>query len=450
MVTIRKNGSTEEARATRLQSYRIEEEDAVRRIHLREEPDGSGLMIVDASVIVHVNATALAIARAILDGEDVKGAQKRLRRMFRGVKRDQVERDYDKVHSVIFPKRHEEDECPWQDLASGEIEPFAAGVSAPYRADLAITYQCNNDCAHCYVARDKNMKSLRPEEWRLVLDKLWQVGIPHVCFTGGEATTCDFLVELVEYAEDTGFVTGLLTNGRRLSDRAYVETLLGAGLDHVQITLESHKPEVHNEMVGCEGFEETVLGIRNALAGDVFLVTNTTLTTKNAKDIEGTIDFLNDLGVRTFACNAIIYSGGGKTSGIGLSDMELPRILALVAERARRHKMRFIWYSPTRYCRLNPTELDIGYKRCTAGEYNICVEPNGDVIPCQSYYEVAGNILEDPWENIWSGKLFRQFRDRLNADEECRDCPDFDVCGGGCPLERETGVLRCQDGVSES
>ena len=61
----------------------------------------------------------------------------------------------------------------------------------------------------------------------------------------------------------------------------------------------------------------------------------------------------------------------------------------------------------------------------------MCIEPNGDVLPCQSYYAVAGNILRDPWRRIWNSDLFRGFRDRVGhpkacgLSEQCRQCPDL-------------------------
>ena len=61
---------------------------------------------------------------------------------------------------------------------------------------------------------------------------------------------------------------------------------------------------------------------------------------------------------------------------------------------------------------LSPVELEIGAKRCNAAEYSVCIEPTGDVLPCQSFYVSAGNILRDPWESIWCGDLFLSFRDR--------------------------------------
>jgi radical SAM protein with 4Fe4S-binding SPASM domain len=139
----------------------------------------------------------------------------------------------------------------------------------------------------------------------------------------------------------------------------------------------------------------------------------------------------------------MIYSGGGFAHPNAIPEEEMPPLLVRVRDRAAELGMRFLWYTPTEYCRMSPVELEIGAKRCNAGEYSLCVEPNGDILPCQSYYVSAGNLLHDPWEKIWDGELFRSFRDRevdprlAGLPEKCWDCPDLPLCGGGCRIERE-------------
>ena len=77
------------------------------------------------------------------------------------------------------------------------------------------------------------------------LDHLWAIGIPHIVFTGGEPTLREDLPELIKHAEENGQITGINTNGRRLQDQGYLQKLIDAGLDHVQITFESHLADVH-------------------------------------------------------------------------------------------------------------------------------------------------------------------------------------------------------------
>jgi radical SAM protein with 4Fe4S-binding SPASM domain len=173
--------------------------------------------------------------------------------------------------------------------------------------------------------------------------------------------------------------------------------------------------------------------------------------------VEAIIDFLFDLGIRTFAMNGMISSGGGYQDPNAIPEDELPPLLIRVRDHSIEKGMRFLWYTPTEYCRMSPVELELGAKRCNAGEYSICIEPNGNVLPCQSYYVTAGNILIDDWKDIWNSELFTSFRDREKnpqlgqLPEKCWSCSDLPLCGGGCRIERQAreGIRINSDLVKE-
>jgi len=217
--------------------------------------------------------------------------------------------------------------------------------------DLALTYHCNNDCAHCYNARVRNYPELSTGSWKSILDKIWSLKIPHVVFTGGEPTLRPDLLELVAYAQQTGLVAGLNTNGRKLSDPAYIAGLVEAGLDHVQITLESNRAEVHDHMVRAKGaWEQTVQGVKNAVSSKLYLMTNTTLLENNKAYLLELLTFLRDLGVPTVGLNALIYSGKGTTVNTGLQEQDLPNLLEIATDFTQKSGQRLIWYTPTQYC----------------------------------------------------------------------------------------------------
>jgi radical SAM protein with 4Fe4S-binding SPASM domain len=406
-------------------------------VHLRVESSGRGLLAINAARVIHLNQTGVEYARLILEGVPEDAAVRAVRRRYR-VDAGAARADFRHMQAQLDRLIHSDDStCPVHDLGLERIDPFSVDIAAPYRMDLALTYRCNNACPHCYVARSASYPEMDTTAWRAVLDRVWELGIPHVCFTGGEATLRDDLVTLVGYAEELGLVTGLLTNGRRLSDASYVQALGEAGLDHVQITLESHDEAIHDGMVAASGaWRETVQGVRNTVAAGVYTTTNTTLTRENASGggIERTVAFIGSLGVPTFACNSLIYSGRGSTVGTGLREEELGPILERVREVADQQGLRLIWYTPTQYCALSPLQLELGVKACTAALYNMCVEPDGAVIPCQSYYEPLGHILHDSWDAIWNHDLALTLRERRWVPEKCRACPELPLCGGGCPL----------------
>lgn len=404
------------------------------RLHLRVESDGRSLLVVNANQVVHLNPTATAMAWLALEGVPEAQALERLARTYR-VPRSQLRTDWLQVQARIEALAAPDGACPVHDLDLEILQPFSQVPSAPYRLDLALTYRCNDNCAHCYNARPRHYPELETAAWVSIIDRARQVGIPHLCFTGGEATLRPDLPDLVAHAQAQGLVTGLLTNGRRLSDATFVRALTGAGLDHVQITLESNDEAIHDRMVGARGaWRETVAGLRNSLAGGLYVMTNTTLLAANATGLDATLDFLAELHVPTVGLNALIYAGRGQTVGTGLQESALPPLLELARSKTDCAGQRLIWYTPTQYCHFDPVQMQLGVKGCTAAMYNLCVEPDGAVLPCQSYYEPLGNMLHDPWDSIWEHELARSLRERRFVPEGCRACAVLAECGGGCPL----------------
>ena len=443
----RKEESDGYGAAPGLHTYRITDTHGYqRRVHLRVDPDGSGVLFRDVTDVIHLNVTATEIAHLALEGVPQDRARRQLRRTYgKSVSSGQLDGDLASIYDLVGAMTDPGDACPTCALPElPRADLFSTPVHAPYKVDLAVTYGCNNECPHCYnEPTHYPMASLSKEHWFEVINRLHELGVPHLIFTGGEATLHPDLPEIIAHADRLGHVVGLNSNGRRMAHQPYVAELAAAGLNHVQITLGSSRPAVHDAMMGARAFDQTVRGIRNAVDSPLHTITNTTLMQANKNHAEEIIEFLYDLGIRTFAMNGMIYSGGGFGNGTAIPEAEMPALLIRVRDKADDLGMRFLWYTPTEYCRMSPVELELGAKRCNAGEYSLCIEPNGDVLPCQSYYVAAGNILRDPWEEIWQGALFRSFRDRVEdprwagLPEKCWECPDLPLCGGGCRIERE-------------
>jgi len=426
-----------------LHHYRFGDTGAATQLHLRVQNDATGMLFVDVSDVLHLSPTALHLFWLALEQMPTGPALAHLQRCYRGVGVAQLRSDLQRARHVVEQLTRPGTGCRICGLDLPQVPLFGMRARAPHKVDLALTYACQNRCAHCYNERDRQAPLLRAEAWDSVLERLAEIGVPHVILTGGEPTQHPDLVEIVMRAHARGLVVGLNSNGRTLADPRLAERLARAGLDHVQVTLESHRADVHDRMVGARAFDQTVAGIRSALAAGLHTITNTTLTADNADQIEETLSFIHDLGVGTVAANSVIAAGCGLGHQSAIPVAGLAPIAVRARERATELELRFLWYAVTRYCELSPVELELGAKRCNAGEYSICVEPGGDVLPCQSYYQVAGNLLRDRWDDIWNGALFRSFRERSDdarssgLPERCWDCPDLVLCGGGCRLDRE-------------
>ena len=378
------------------------------------------------------------MAYLALNDTPASEALKKIQRTF-SIQAGQAQSDYQSFCAQLDELVRPDGACPICDLDLETIAPFSKTPSSPYRMDLALTYRCNNNCSHCYNARPRSFPELDLDQWKSILDKLWEIGVPHIVFTGGEPTLSRHLPELIAHAEKNGQITGINTNGRKLKDAQFVQKLVDSGLDHVQITLELHIPAIHDQMVNGPGaWQDTLAGLENVLKTRLFVMTNSTLLQSNAPYLADTLDFLAERGVPTVGLNALIYSGKGLNVNTAVAASELPAMLETARAKTSQHGQRLIWYTPTEYCQFDPVQLELGVKGCTAALYNMCIEPDGSVIPCQSYYSSLGNLCDTPWEQIWNHELAVSLRERHNLPAECNTCELLSECGGGCPLERQS------------
>ncbi len=398
------------------------------RLSLREEKDYS-ILNINGAHLLYLNKTATDYVKMIMEELDEEDVIKKMTKKYK-VSSETAKKDYEQVIFNVLTLASRRDICPFSFLGIESIPPFSKELKAPHRFDLAVTYRCNNDCFHCYAGGPRETAELSTDQWKKVIDIIESLDVGSIIFTGGEPLLREDLLELVGYAKD--MVTGLVTNGRLLKEDT-VSQLERNELDHVQITVEGFK-ETHNAMVCSDAWDETIQGLKNCLKSSIFTLTNTTLTTRNADEAPDLLEFLYSLGVKRFALNSIIKTGRAEDAEYGLTPQELKIHLEIIKSKAQDLGMEMVWYTPTRRCDLDPVALGLGLKLCSAARINVTVEPDGRVIPCQSWFEGMGNILKDPWEKIWNNPLAKSIREKSYLPDECGGCSLTDECTAGCPL----------------
>ena len=316
------------------------------------------------------------------------------------------------IRSLVAIARGQEPEAEVAPLTLGE---YAPEMTAPHRMDLMVSamtrggaWHCNQKCLHCYAAGQplSDTPELTTAQWKEILSKLRAANVPQVTFTGGEPTLRADLVELVEVAQ--WFVTRLNTNGRLLTPEL-CRRLYEASLDSVQVTLYSHDPAIHNALVGAEGFDDTVAGIRNAVAAGLSVSVNTPLCSLNT-DYAATVRFVHELGVRYVTCSGLIPSGsaeGAESRATRLTEEQLTDVLRRAVSVAEELGMEMDFTSPgwLKEETLRSMGLTL-VPSCGACLSNMAIAPDGGVIPCQSWLssQPLGNMLTDDWDKIWQSQ----------------------------------------------
>lgn len=345
------------------------------RLHLRVEPDGRGLLIVNAATILHLNETATEFAYHMVQGLGEDQVIQKITRRYK-IDPDEARLDYRHLLNRLQSLVETTDLDPVTILEFERQEPFSGDISAPYRLDCALTYRLPEGIPAELAPTARVTRELSTDEWKTILDKAWLAGIPHVIFTGGEPTLRPDLPELLAHAEKIEQVSGLLTTGLAFSEPAYLDQLLQTGLDHILFLLLPENP------VSWQALE-------NVLAADIYVAVHLTLGTALGADANELLDRLAGMGVKAVSLSAATPD-------------DLP-----AQELARAHAaaigLDLVWNLPVPYSALNPVAQETGQVEHTAAEGRawMYLEPDGDVLPAQGVTQVLGNALTGSLQDLW-------------------------------------------------
>jgi len=348
------------------------------RLHLRLEADGNGILIVNAATVLHLNQTAAEFAYHLVNETAHESVIRQLAARY-NIARDQVSRDFEDFKERIFALVNLPDLDPVTFLEFDRDTPYSGKIAAPYRLDCALTYQLPEGVDPEVAPTKRVDRELSTAEWKVILDKAWDAGIPHIVFTGGEPTLRDDLPELIAHAEALGQVTGLLSDGARLTDAVYLNELLQTGLDHLMIAFH---PDANLAWKALE----------KVLPEDLYTTVHLTVTPENTSTIIDLISKLDDFGVTSLSLS---------DSGPNLDEtMEAAR------DHAANLDIPLEWDLPVPYSARNPVALEIEENDDEplpegAGRAWLYIEPDGDVLREQGRVTVLGNAVTDDWGAIW-------------------------------------------------
>ena len=347
------------------------------RVHLRLKPDGSGIFILNASTVLQLNATAAEYAFHFIHGTEPGEAVMQIASRYR-VSKDVARQDYQEFIDRIETLISTPDLDPVSFLDFERVAPHSADLTSPLRLDCALTYRLRADSNAEYAPTKRVDRELTTDEWRAILDKSWQAGIPHVTFTGGEATLRDDLPDLIAHAEKNGQVCGLLTDGLQLLDKGYLDMLLQTGLDHLLFLLQPKN-------------EKSWLALETVMAEDIFVTVHLTLNQVNITKAEGTLERLAKFNVTSLSLTS--------------ADRSLSDTFDALRDKAATLGLTLRVDLPVPYSEYNPVVYEAAEDSIPegAGRAWLYVEPDGDVLPSQGQSgRLLGNLLQDDWKTIYA------------------------------------------------
>lgn len=119
----------------------------------------------------------------------------------------------------------------------------------------------------CFIWAQKDPE-LPLADWKMVIDRIveWCGSAAKLNITGGEVLESPMSYRVLEYAAGKSFMTGLTTNGYRVSKK-WAEKLMKLNLSNVNVSLDGVRPATVNFIRGHDDFfVRTVSGINNLVA----------------------------------------------------------------------------------------------------------------------------------------------------------------------------------------
>jgi pyrroloquinoline quinone biosynthesis protein E len=303
------------------------------------------------------------------------------------------------------------------------------------------------------IGAEKYRGELDTEDWLRTFRQARDLGVLQLALTGGEPMLRRDLVELCEGARDAGLYSSLITAGT-LFTRDRAEAMKSAGLDHVQISIQSPDSEENDRLAGNRSFEKKIAAARLATELDFPLTINCVLHRHNLDRIEDVLELTLELRAqRLELANTQYYGWAAHNQETLMPSWEQLRRAEEAVQRFRESvgpKVQVLWVLPDFYEEL-PKPCMGGWGRTA-----MVVAPNGDVLPCQAASTIPGlefaNVREHPLEWIWSDSAaFARFRGTGWMQEPCSTCPlgrqELDWGGCRCQALRLTGDAAAADPV---
>jgi MoaA/NifB/PqqE/SkfB family radical SAM enzyme len=175
-------------------------------------------------------------------------------------------------------------------------------------ADIKLGYSCNNNCFHCVILENrevalkkKGTQNRTTEDFKKELLDSKNKGCASVTFTGGEPTLRRDLLELIEFAQQLGYLIGMQTNGRLFYYKEYAKKLSAYNISYV-IALHGPDEKTHDEISRVAGsFKQTLTGIKNLLSFKQDVGGKMVLSRKNHALLDETVKLFIDLGIKNIS-----------------------------------------------------------------------------------------------------------------------------------------------------
>jgi radical SAM protein with 4Fe4S-binding SPASM domain len=304
-----------------------------------------------------------------------------------------------------------------------EMTEKAQRLNIPFSVQLDLTYRCNERCVHCYLDHDDHGE-MTTGEIKHLLDEMAEAGVFILTLSGGEIFLRKDFFELLEHARRLMFCVKLKTNALMIREREAAR-IRDLGVESVQISIYSHRPEVHDGITLIPGsLKRSINAIRFLKSQGLRVIIANVLMRQNMQDYPGVRALADELGVECTLDPTItpMMDGNRSTLDLGVDQNALRQVFrdaSLVGDAEE-------------FCAIPAPagESELDSTPCSAGHTVCYVSPYGEVFPCVQFPLPTGNVRQQRFVDIWrhSDQMKEVRSIRLKDLTTCPSCTHAGSC----------------------
>ncbi len=322
-------------------------------------------------------------------------------------------------------------------MLAQEFNEKAVFRGVPLAAQIDLTYRCNERCVHCYLDHD-DAGEMTFAEFDRLLREMAEAGVFQLTLSGGEPLLRTDFFAIARRARELDFNVKLKSNGLLIREAEAAE-LRALCLDNIQISIYSHRAEVHDAITRVPGsLARSLAAARFLLARGLRVKFATVLMRQNRGDYPAVQLLAREIGAGFTLDPTITPHMNGDRSLLALN-VERSDLKAVMRDERVVGDAAEFCSTPA-----GPGEDELNGFPCSAGHSACYVSPYGEVYPCVQFPLPCGNVRRQSFSEIWrnSPQLAEVRSIRIRDLPVCSGCAHAGSCSR-CPgLAFMEGNLR--------
>jgi AdoMet-dependent heme synthase len=304
-----------------------------------------------------------------------------------------------------------------------ELTGKALELGTPLSVHIDLTYRCNERCVHCYLDHEDHGE-MTTVEVKDLLDQLANAGVFFLTLSGGEILLRRDFFEILGYARALTFCVKLKSNAIMIRE-SEARRIRSLGVESIQVSIYSHRPEVHDAITKVPGsLKRSLDAIRFLKSYGIKVIIANVLMIQNRQDYPGVKALALELGVECTLDPTVTPKMDGDRSVLRLN-VDQAALEQVFRDQTLVGSVEE-FCAPTRVA----DEDDLESLPCSAGHSSCYISPYGDVFPCVQFPLPSGNVRSQPFLDIWrdSSQLKEVRSIRLRDLPSCSKCAHAAAC----------------------